>query len=108
MSCSINDQKLYMIGGQTVRVDCLDLESGEWKRINDMKTRRMECQTFSWESKVYALGGYDYTNGHYHDSIEEFDVIQEKWQTLSITMKQPLRSFGLAVIEDIFPCPDIS
>jgi len=104
MSCIATDGKLYMVGGQTVRVDCLDLESGEWKRLNDMKSRRMECQSFSSSSKVYVLGGYDYTNGHYHDSIEEYDTTTEKWRTLRIKMKQPLRTFGLAEINDILPC----
>ena len=39
LSCTALQNKLFIFGGQTVRVDSLDLESGEWRRENDMKVR---------------------------------------------------------------------
>ena len=59
----------------------------------------MDCQSVLYKNKILVLGGYDFTNGHYHDSIEEFDG--HKWTTLDVTMDQPLRSFGLGFFTDI-------
>ena len=49
------------------------------------------------------MGGYDYTNGHYHDSIEVFDTINKEWSTLKQTLPQPMRSFGVSFLNDLVP-----
>ena len=80
----------------------LDLETREWERQNDTHEKRMDTQVFAWnDEKLIVCGGYDYTNGHYHDSIEEFDVEKRSWHTISARLEQPLRNFGLAVIDCI-------
>ena len=56
---------------------------------------------FSLDGKLYIFGGYDYTNGHYHDSIEVFDPTIQKWETIKQTLPQPLRSFGLCLLKDL-------
>ena len=59
----------------------------------------MDSQAISYKNEIFVFGGYDFTNGHYHDSIEKFNG--EKWITLDFTMDQPLRSFGLGFFTDI-------
>ena len=49
------------------------------------------------------MGGYDYTNGHYHDSIEVYDPKYQKWTTLLQTLPQPMRSFGICFLNDLVP-----
>ena len=61
---------------------------------------------FSLNGEVYLFGGYDYTNGHYHDSIEVYQPKTGKWRTLTQTLPQPLRSFGLCVLDDIVHTSD--
>ena len=57
--------------------------------------------SFSLNGEIYLFGGYDYTNGHYHDSIEVYQPKTGKWRTLACRIPQPLRSFGLCVLDDI-------
>ena len=127
MSCCVLNDKLYMVGGQTSRTDVFNLITGEWHRTKDCNTKRMEAQVkrygpycmmaltsskftahyknynilFSLDGKLYIFGGYDYTNGHYHDSIEVFDPTIQKWKTIKQTLPQPLRSFGLCLLKDL-------
>ena len=120
MSCCVLNDKLYMVGGQTSRTDVFNLITGEWHRTKDCNTKRMEAQVkrydganelkshfknlnvlFSLDGKLYIFGGYDYTNGHYHDSIEVFDPMIQKWKTIKQTLPQPLRSFGLCLLKDL-------
>ena len=44
MTCCVFNERLYMVGGQTARVDVYDFKLNEWERVEDCFTRRMEAQ----------------------------------------------------------------
>lgn len=83
MSCAVlegdDDEaaRLVIFGGQTVRVDSLNLETKVWSRIANMSCRRMECgalklKNVNDEEMLFVAGGYDYSNGYYHNTVEVY------------------------------------
>ena len=95
MNCALMNETLIIFGGQTVRTDCLNIDTFEWKRGPDMSGKRMECGVCVMEKSgcVLVFGGYDYTNGYYHDTIE---VLKGgHWLISQIRMPVGLRSVGV-------------
>ena len=61
----------------------------EWTEISSMKNKRVDFTLTYFEGKIWAIGGYNYTNGTgtWLDTIETFDITQNKWTTSNLKLQ---------------------
>ena len=67
---------IYLVGGElgSDRVDCFDINKGEWEPIKKMKNKRFESSLAVIDDKMFVGGGYGVEN-----SVECFLMKEQKW-----------------------------
>ncbi|CAO2586407.1 Kelch-like protein 28 [Lemmus lemmus] len=84
------DQKVYVIGGVTVRkhensVECWDPDTNTWTSLERMNESRSTLGVVVLAGELYALGGYD--GQSYLQSVEKYIPKLRRWQPVA-----PMRS----------------
>jgi hypothetical protein len=80
------------------RVMRYDVKSDTWELVAYMPRRRSSGTAYSFNGKIYLIGGWDGTpqqrrdkQGHFHASVEVFDPATNMFQPLDSTLSLPLR-----------------
>ena len=79
-------EKIYVCGGSDGRIlkelECLDLETNQWKALESMKSRREEHGlTTGFDKKIYAIGGF---NGKSClRTVERYDPSKNQWEEVA-------------------------
>ena len=76
---------IYLVGGGWMgsdRVDCFDINKGEWEPIKKMKKRRFYCSLAVIDDKMFVGGGRGAGN-----SVECFLMKEQKWIDINPTTK---------------------
>ena len=74
---------IYLVGGgwkRSDRVDCFDINKGEWKPIKKMKNERSWCSLAVIDDKMFVGGGAGAGN-----SVECFLMKEQKWIDINPT-----------------------
>ena len=77
---------IYLVGGGdwgSDRVDCFDINKGEWEPIKKMKNERCECSLAVIDDKMFVGGG-----GGAGNSVECFLMKEQKWIDINPTTKK--------------------
>lgn len=101
--CSIlyNQNKLYIFGGyddiqkkQCRSCELYDIIKGEWSLLPDMNQERSQATAcFLDSTSIYVFGGYNRNKGTLQ-SIERYNLLENRFDLLDITLKEPLRRAG--------------
>ena len=63
--------------------------------VDIMNIRRIiDHKIVQIKSKVYVMGGYNVGTRRFSDGIHEYDIINNSWSTLKITLPKPMGKFG--------------
>ena len=75
---------IYLVGGKwgSDRVDCFDINKGEWEPIKKMKNGRCWCSLAVIDDKMFVGGGKGAGN-----SVECFLMKEQKWIDINPTTK---------------------
>ena len=74
---------IYLVGGfWSDRVDCFDINKGEWKPIKKMKNERSSCALAVIDDTMFVGGGFDAGN-----SVECFSIVKQEWIDIKPTTK---------------------
>ncbi|XP_065836315.1 uncharacterized protein [Oscarella lobularis] len=75
---------IYLVGGypRSDRVDCFDINKGEWEPIKKMKNERYWCSLAVIDDKMFVGGGEGAGN-----SVECFLMKEQKWIDINPTTK---------------------
>ena len=71
---------IYLVGGGSDRVDCFDINKGEWEPIKKMKNGRSWCSLAVIDDKMFVGGGLWAGN-----SVECFLMKEQKWIDINPT-----------------------
>ena len=72
---------IYLVGGWgSDRVDCFDINKGEWEPIKKMKNKRICCSLAVVDDKIFVGGG-----GGAGKSVECFLMKEQKWIDINPT-----------------------
>ncbi|XP_065846131.1 kelch-like protein 5 [Oscarella lobularis] len=79
---------IYLVGGigypiGSDRVDCFDINKGEWEPIKKMKNEREECSLAVIDDKIFVGGGRRAGN-----SVECFSMEKQQWIDIKPTTKE--------------------
>ena len=75
---------IYLVGGRrSDRVDCFDINKGEWEPIKKMKNGRSWCSLAVIDDKMFVGGGFGAGN-----SVECFLMKEQKWIDINPTTKE--------------------
>ena len=75
---------IYLVGGKwSDRVDCLDINKGEWELIKKMKNDRWECSLAVIDDKMFVGGGMGAAN-----SVECFSMETQGWIDIKPTTEE--------------------
>lgn len=84
---ALNDQ-IYVFGGDENDADKLEVfdpETGQWSVPDvqgEIPSRRFTHSTWTYNGKMYVLGGYQ-QGGKYFDDLREFDPEKNTWKKLT-------------------------
>ncbi|XP_054161306.1 kelch-like protein 5, partial [Oppia nitens] len=81
----LDNSFIYICGGldgTTYLSQCYkyNKQTGIWETIQSLTTKRDLFSLISYDSKLYAIGGY---NGKTLNSIETYDTLTNKWQSIA-------------------------
>ncbi|XP_054158203.1 uncharacterized protein LOC128956511 [Oppia nitens] len=81
----LDNSFIYICGGldgTTYLSQCYkyNKQTGIWETIQSLTTKRDFFSLISYDSKLYAIGGY---NGKTLNSIETYDTLTNKWQSIA-------------------------
>ena len=76
---------IYLVGGGwgSDRVDCFDINKGEWEPIKKMKNERYWCSLAVIDDKMFVGGGVGAGN-----SVECFSMEKQEWINIKPTTKE--------------------
>ena len=75
---------IYLVGGDwSYRVDCFDINKGEWEPIKKMKNERNDCSLAVIDGKMFVGGGREAGN-----SVECFSMEKQEWIDIKPTTKE--------------------
>ena len=75
---------IYLVGGiGSDRVDCFDINKGEWEPIKKMKNRRADCSLAVIDDKMFVGG-----DGETGNSVECFSMEEQGWIDIKPTTKE--------------------
>ena len=76
-----HNEKIYLAGGTgSDRVDCFDINKGEWGTIKKMKRKRDFCSLAVIDDKLFVGGGKGAGN-----SVECFSMAKQEWIDMNPT-----------------------
>ena len=75
---------IYLVGGEgSDRVDCFDINKGEWEPIKKMKNKRRACSLAVIDDKMFVGGGRGAGN-----SVECFSMEKQDWIDIKPTTEE--------------------
>ena len=75
---------IYLVGGEwSDRVDCFDINKGEWEPIKKMENKQTACSLAVIDDKMFAGGG-----GGAGNSVECFSMEKQDWIDIKPTTKE--------------------
>jgi N-acetylneuraminic acid mutarotase len=82
-------------------VERYDIANNKWEVIGKMPRRRSSNVVVPMGTKIYIMGGWDSTpknhgdiDGTFHDEIDVYDTITNKWTTLKTKLPLKRRAFS--------------
>jgi len=104
ISCVLNNDKVYIVGGDAFSVwlsdvEEIDLINKTSKLITPLSSNRSGLGLAKVENKIYSLGGYNGTNDTWLNSIEIFDLDTLKWEKIN-PMTSSKSAFGISVFNN--------
>lgn len=99
MSCILNNDKVYIIGGDALSiwlsdVEEIDLVNKKSKLITPLSDNRSAIGSAKVGNNIYSFGGYDGANDRWSSNIEKLDLIDLKW-TKNNPMTNQKSAFGI-------------
>lgn len=105
--------KIYAIGGQFGHdgnwrdqsyVHAYDPIQDSWKRLSDLTLKRshFEPGTFSYNGRIYIVGGRNEDDNVILDDITQYDPEQDKWTNLDKLPKRALAPVAATINNEIF------
>ena len=64
------------------KCEVYSFESREWIEVSSMNAKRCSFSLTYFENKVWAIGGCSKPNGHDLDTIETYNLSENKWTTI--------------------------
>ena len=91
-------KKIYVTGGYNAdqpssSVDSYDPDTNTWSQVGNMNIARAGHSLISLHGRLYAIGGYDV------DSVEVYDLDNDKWTLLECKLKGKVTNTGAGLIK---------